>query len=151
MNNIDYLKQYNSKSRELKKVSNRIKEIDIRLNNWDKLKAATITDMPTHHDTEHGDKVGDIVAGREELEQERLLLEVQQADLVSYIINVDTLLECLEYRYKYLLSKIYIEGHIGKRHRESLHAMYTKDVKMIERDRLYKLIVIAEKEFNRLT
>jgi len=151
MSNIDLLSQYNNKQRELKRVTSRLNEIRIRLkNDWDKVKAATITDMPTHHDTEHGDKVGDIVASREELEEEEVFLEIQQSELNSYVINIDSMLDCLEFTHRYLLTKIYKDGLIGKRHREKLYQMFVEDVKPISWKRMSELIICANKEFNEL-
>jgi hypothetical protein len=107
LNNINALKQYNSKAGELKRLNARLKVIDIKLENWDKLKAATVSDMPMYHDNVTGDKVGEIVASREDLQEERQILELKVAELDCFIINVDTRLNCLKDNFRFILELSY--------------------------------------------
>ena len=150
MSNINDLKQYNNKKREYKQLEARLKVINIELDNWDKVQASSVTDMPIHHDTDHGDKIGDLVVSREEKYMECDRLEYELAILSEFIINVDSLLECLEYPYRYLLEKIYKEGLIGKRSYDKLHECYVKDVKIISGQHVRQLSKEAEKKFNSL-
>lgn len=107
MNIINALKKYNVKNGELKRLNSKYKEINLKLDNWDRLKASTITDMPTHHDTDNRDKVGNIVISREQLEEDRMLLELKIAELDSLLLEVDSRLDCLKAEYKYILCKVY--------------------------------------------
>lgn len=107
MNIINSLKKYNIKNGELKRLSAKLKVIDLKLENWDKLKASTISDTPIHHDTEHGDKVGEIVSKREELEEDRKRIELDIAELNSFLIEIDSRLDCLQDNYKFVIEKQY--------------------------------------------
>lgn len=150
MARIEDLKRYNSKLGELKRLQARMKLIDLKLENWDKLKAATISDMPIHHDTEHGDKIGDIVASREDLNAEKERIELEIAELNCFIIDVDSRLDQLEYAHSYLLTNMFKLGLIGKRSRPVLHEKYIKDIGIIERQGLSNVIGEAIREFNKL-
>lgn len=107
MNIIKKLENYNRKSGELKRLQARLKTLHLQLDNWDRLKAQTITDMPMYHDTENGDKIGDIVERREELEEQVKDIELSIAKLNEFIIDVDSRLDCLKDNHRFILEKLY--------------------------------------------
>jgi len=115
MSNVNQLKQYMTKKGEYDRLQARLKVINIELENWDKVKAATITDMPTYHDTEHGDKVGEIVGNRESKELERDRIEYELAKLSEFMIEVDSKLDCLKDNHKFILVRTYKDGYSFKR------------------------------------
>lgn len=120
--------------------------IDIKLENWDKLKAATISDMPTYHDTEHGDKIGEIVASREELEEDRKRIELDIAELNEWVIDIDSKLQLMKYIDRWLLTKKYIDNMPIK----VITNIYNKKIGISERQTVYNRINCAEKLFNEL-
>lgn len=150
MNNVNALKQYMTKAGDLKRLQHRLKVIDLKLDNWDKVKAATITDMPAHHDTEHGDKIGDIVASREELYNERDRIELEVAELNSFIIDIDCKLDLMDYALRWILEKIYKQGYWGNRSKEALHELYVKEIGIMEKNTFRRTVWIARNEFNKI-
>jgi hypothetical protein len=154
LNNINALKQYNSKAGELKRLNARLKVIDIKLDNWDKLKAATVSDMPMYHDTENGDKVGKIVASREDLQEERQRVELEIAELNCFIIDIDTRLDCLGFEHRWLLDKKYRQGifytYAENRQNKNFYELlklYNKEINIIQGKALGKAIREAEKAY----
>lgn len=151
MANINQLKQYMSKKGEYERLAARLKVVNIELENWDKIKAATITDMPTHRDkSENNSIVERSATTREEKLQEVDRIEYELCKLSEVLIQVDSALDCLEYSYKYLLDSIYKRGLIGKRSREILHKQFCEEVKPISWTHMKELIYRAEKEFKEI-
>jgi len=146
MSNVNQLKQYMTKKGEYDRLQARLKVINIELENWDKVKAATITDMPTYHDTEHGDKVGEIVGNRETKELERDRIEYELAKLSEYIIEVDSKLDCLQDNYRFILEQTYKHN---KRFQRILKE-YNEIFSLVVYDTLVKIKTKAHREFNKL-
>jgi hypothetical protein len=146
MTNVNQLKQYMTKKGEYDRLQARLKVINIELGNWDKVKAASITDMPTHHDTENGDKVGDIVGDRETKELERDRIEYELAKLSEYIIEVDCKLDCLQDNYRFILEQTYKHN---KRFQRILKE-YNDIFSLVVYDTLVKIKTKAHRELNKL-
>jgi len=157
MTNVNQLKQYMTKKGEYDRLQARLKVINIELENWDKVKAATITDMPTYHDTEHGDKVGEIVGNRESKELERDRIEYELAKLSEILITVDSKLDMLGYEHRWILDKKYRCGYFynytNNRQNKNFYALlklYNKEIGIVEGKALGVAIREAEKAYENL-
>lgn len=151
MANINQLKQYMSKKGEYDRLAARLKVVNIELENWDKIKAGTVTEMPIYRDkSENNSIVERSVTERYEKRLEVDRIEHDLAKLSEEIIQVDSALDCLEYCYKYLLESIYKNGLIGKRSREILHKKFCEEVKPISWTHMKELIYRAEKEYKEI-
>ncbi|MFX1296574.1 MAG: hypothetical protein ACFFD2_17175 [Promethearchaeota archaeon] len=101
MNIINALKKYNVKSGELKRLSSKLHEINLKLDNYDKIKAASMNAVPYKWDEdgqikdaevmprgksgEHSSIVEDSVCSREELEDDKLMYEIKVAELNIFL------------------------------------------------------------------
>jgi len=116
MTNVNQLKQYMTKKGEYDRLQARLKVINIELENWDKVKAATITDMPTYRDdSENNSIVERSATSREEKELERDRIEYELAKLSEFMIDVDSKLDCLKDNHKFILIRTYKDGYSFKR------------------------------------
>ena len=151
MSNLNDLKQYNSKLGRLKRCESKLREHKLKLENYDKLKAATLSDMPTHRDdSECNSIVERSLMSRQDLEKEVLMLELEIAELNSFIVNVDSLLDCVDYRSKWILEAIYKTGLYDKRHKELLHKKYVDDVKIVSYRHFKDIVSEAHRKYNRI-
>lgn len=142
MNNINLLKQYSIKNSEFKSSIARLNEINTKLENWDKLKASTISDMPSNFiDTK--DKVGLIVSSREELQEEKVVLEIRISELNTFIVNVDSKLDCLQDNHKFILEETYKKFKRFKR----IWKEYNNIFDVVEEITLRKIKTQAHREF----
>lgn len=146
MNIINALKKYNVKAGELKRLTARIRTIDLKLDNWDKLKASSISDMPIHHDNVNGDKIGDIVVSREQLQIERLAAELRIAELNSFIIDIDSRIDCLDDQHRYVIDKHYRQNtRLCK-----VHEKYKEDMEELSYRRIQEIKAEAEKQMEEM-
>ena len=147
MSNVNQLKQYMTKKGEYDRLTARLKVINIELENWDKVKAASITDMPTYRDdSENNSIVERSATSREEKELERDRIEYELAKLSEYIIEVDSKLDCLQDNYRFILEQTYKHN---KRFQRILKE-YNEIFSLVVYDTLVKIKTKAHREFNKL-
>lgn len=144
MNLINALKQYNSKNGELKRLKARLEVIDLRLENWDNLKASSVTDMPIYHDTENGDKIGAMICKREDLQEDRNRIELEIAELNEFVVSVQTKLDCLNYLDAWLLKRKYIE----KKSNFIIYKEYNEEINVKEAQSINNSIWQLEKRLS---
>ena len=158
MSNVNQLKQYMTKKGEYDRLQARLKVINIELENWDKVKAATITDMPTYRDdSENNSIVERSATSREEKELERDRIEYELAKLSEILITVDSKLDMLGYEHRWILDKKYRCGYFynytENRQNKNFYALlklYNKEIGIVEGKALGVAIREAEKAYENL-
>lgn len=119
MNIINALKKYNVKAGELKRLTARLKVIDLKLDNWGIIESNTI---------KQDEEILDVVNKKDDLILERIITEIKIAEINAFLCEIDTRIDCLGHVDKFLINKSFKENLTN----DELYEEYIKFEKYVE-------------------